>query len=304
MYRKSSFGKLIVSKNNDYYVTFHDLNMILIKGNGNNISIEHKVTKIVINGNNNDVEIGFMGNVEEIIFNGNNNNIFAKFIYSLPNVCDTYNNGMGNKIYVKKNNFDKEKEKPLQKYEDEEEDEKDDEEEKKTEEKKEENKGLNIGINKNSISDDKYDDNNDGNDTNEDELFDYDDIFDYYDDFPRFPLSEIQSQLQMQIQREREKELFRASLASIVFGNSHYDSAPHDENVLSDLIDITFKNISKGVKEGNEKCVICYDNFKENENVKMTSCFHIFHFKCIKKWVESREELTESPDCPICRRKL
>ena len=300
MYRKSSFGKLIVSKNYDYYVTFHELNMILIKGTGNTISIEHEVGKVIINGNNNDVEIGEMGIVEEIIFNGNNNNIFAKYLYSLTNICDTYNNGMGNKIYVKKKNSDREKEKPVQKYEDEEEDQKDEEEEKKIEERKEENKGLNIGITQTVISDDKYDDTDD----NGDEFCDYGDIVDDFDDLSGFPLYEIQSQLQMQLQREREKELFRASLASIVFGNSHNDSTPHNENVLSDLIDITFKNISKGVKEGNEKCVICYDNFKENENVKMTSCFHIFHYKCIKKWVERREELTEEPDCPICRRKL
>lgn len=108
----------------------------------------------------------------------------------------------------------------------------------------------------------------------------------------------------MQLKREREKELFRASLASLFFGSSNNNFEQNDDNVLSDLIDISFKNVSKGVKEGNEKCVICFENFKENEQVKMTSCFHIFHFKCIKKWVENREELTEAPNCPICRKNL
>ena len=76
------------------------------------------------------------------------------------------------------------------------------------------------------------------------------------------------------------------------------------KTISMDLIDISFKNISKEIKEGNEKCVICYENFIKNERVKMTKCFHIFHFKCIKKWAESKTELTKKPECPICRRKL
>ena len=71
------------------------------------------------------------------------------------------------------------------------------------------------------------------------------------------------------------------------------------ESILSNLVDISFKN--KDNNKDNEKCAICYENFLENEQIKMTGCFHLFHFQCIKKWIETK---SESPDCPICRMKL
>ena len=88
------------------------------------------------------------------------------------------------------------------------------------------------------------------------------------------------------------------------FGNSNNNFNSESENNVYDLIDINFTNVSKDVKNENDKCVICYDNFKKNESVKMTVCFHLFHFNCIKKWIESKEDLDEIPDCPICRRGL
>ena len=71
------------------------------------------------------------------------------------------------------------------------------------------------------------------------------------------------------------------------------------ENVLNNLSDICFKNKEKN-KE-NDKCPICFENFLENEKIKMTNCFHLFHYLCIKQWIIIK---SESPDCPICRRKL
>ena len=79
---------------------------------------------------------------------------------------------------------------------------------------------------------------------------------------------------------------------------------PTSKEILMDLIDISYKKVSKGITEGNEKCVICYENFMKNESLKMTQCFHLFHFQCIQKWVESKINEVELPECPICRRKL
>ena len=73
------------------------------------------------------------------------------------------------------------------------------------------------------------------------------------------------------------------------------------EEYLNNLIDIYFKKEEINKDNDNNKCPICYEYFEENEQVKMTSCFHVFHFICIKKWIETK---FESPDCPICRRKL
>ena len=53
----SNFGKLIISKFDDDYKTFHKLNLILVKGNRNAININHNIGKIVINGHSNKVFI-------------------------------------------------------------------------------------------------------------------------------------------------------------------------------------------------------------------------------------------------------
>jgi hypothetical protein len=45
-------------------------------------------------------------------------------------------------------------------------------------------------------------------------------------------------------------------------------------------------------------CVICYDNFKENDIVRKLKCEHIFHQKCCDKWFETHKK------CPICNKSL
>ena len=71
------------------------------------------------------------------------------------------------------------------------------------------------------------------------------------------------------------------------------------ENALNNLLDISFND--KGINNNNDRCIICFENFIENEKIEMTKCFHLFHYLCIKKWIIIK---SESPDCPICRRKL
>ena len=111
--------------------------------------------------------------------------------------------------------------------------------------------------------------------------------------------------------RQRELSQMIAQLRRLTVGNlndqsesnSDEDNSEEEEN-LYDLIDISFKKAPIGIKDENEKCVICFENFIHNESIKMTNCFHIFHYECIKKWIKSKEELDETPDCPICRREL
>lgn len=45
-------------------------------------------------------------------------------------------------------------------------------------------------------------------------------------------------------------------------------------------------------------CVICQEEFKNKESLKITPCEHIFHPACISKWLE--KECTR-PTCPSCR---
>ncbi len=42
-------------------------------------------------------------------------------------------------------------------------------------------------------------------------------------------------------------------------------------------------------------CIICFEELDEEEVGKLENCEHIFHKRCIKKWLE------ENPICPICR---
>jgi len=49
-------------------------------------------------------------------------------------------------------------------------------------------------------------------------------------------------------------------------------------------------------------CSICLEEFKEEENLVMFACKHIFHKKCIEDWVKAN--IQHSVKCPICNRVL
>ena len=46
-----------------------------------------------------------------------------------------------------------------------------------------------------------------------------------------------------------------------------------------------------------KNCIICFENFKENEMILKLNCFHIFHKNCIENW------LKKNNNCPICKNK-
>ena len=50
----------------------------------------------------------------------------------------------------------------------------------------------------------------------------------------------------------------------------------------------------------NEKptCCICLGVMKLNDDITLLKCQHLFHFKCLDKWVETKEV------CPFCRGKI
>jgi len=45
-------------------------------------------------------------------------------------------------------------------------------------------------------------------------------------------------------------------------------------------------------------CVVCQDDFRDGQNVKILPCNHFFHVECIDKWLE------RTLACPICLRPL
>jgi hypothetical protein len=260
--------------------------MIKIVGDRNIIDINHKVNKLIVIGDRNEITINSRQS-KNIIFEGNNNKIYSNYPYNHYNITDF---GRRNKLYkISINEYEYDETNSSNSISDE------IENEKKEEENKEE-------INENSqINNEVNENNNDIDDANEDENDDENIIIRGFGIISNVPLEEGDNLIQS---HNIFRNIFSSSLSRIVLGENNNIDIGDINNILSELIDIPFKSTNKGAKEGNEKCVICYENFKEKEIVKMTSCFHIYHFKCIKKWVENKKQLREEPDCPICRRKL
>ena len=61
---------------------------------------------------------------------------------------------------------------------------------------------------------------------------------------------------------------------------------------------IPIKPFRKVLFDDNLKCIICMDDFEENEKVKQLGCGHIFHGECIDKWLEKQK------NCPFCKAEV
>jgi hypothetical protein len=73
-----------------------------------------------------------------------------------------------------------------------------------------------------------------------------------------------------------------------------------NEDVKIILNDDEFNNLEKIQYDTKSnkcvECLICLDNFEENETLIKIKCNHIFHCNCIKNWL-----CEESNKCPVCR---
>ena len=73
------------------------------------------------------------------------------------------------------------------------------------------------------------------------------------------------------------------------------DSEEPEEQVRS----INFEKLNKFVVNKSNKpcddCPICLDEFKCRQHCRKFNCSHVFHKKCIDKW------LTKNTQCPVCR---
>jgi len=52
----------------------------------------------------------------------------------------------------------------------------------------------------------------------------------------------------------------------------------------------------------NIECPICYNKIKSSEYIRELHCNHIFHKKCIDKWLLLSMKSKETINCPICRK--
>lgn len=69
-------------------------------------------------------------------------------------------------------------------------------------------------------------------------------------------------------------------------------------NTSQDKINLLYYNINESDIKKNLSCSICIKQFKDKLNVIKLLCNHVYHKKCIIKW------LKEVSNCPICRKEV
>ena len=52
------------------------------------------------------------------------------------------------------------------------------------------------------------------------------------------------------------------------------------------------------MKNENNNCAICLENYKNEDKISYLPCFHSYHSKCIKKWLKC------SKKCPLCKKEV
>jgi hypothetical protein len=80
----------------------------------------------------------------------------------------------------------------------------------------------------------------------------------------------------------------------------------HSKKIKKDKIYIKDLKIDKYYKCKSEKvdCSICCNSVKYNEYIRKLSCNHVYHKKCIDKWLISLLKKSEKMNCPLCRKIL
>jgi len=74
-------------------------------------------------------------------------------------------------------------------------------------------------------------------------------------------------------------------------------SSPVKLNLDKNKYDKMIKDVEFNGKS-DDSCVICQEDFKKEDRLKITPCSHIFHPQCISKWLETE---CIRPTCPTCR---
>ena len=94
--------------------------------------------------------------------------------------------------------------------------------------------------------------------------------------------------------------------ANFNFLNEDINAKNNNEELINNLpvFKVDEKFMEKSQREDNknenfEKCVICMEKYKINDDVKTLPCFHIFHKECIEQWLKAGKDT-----CPICKNKV
>ena len=83
------------------------------------------------------------------------------------------------------------------------------------------------------------------------------------------------------------------------------------EKKFNEIKRIQYKNVID--KNNRNNCVICLENFEDEDEVIEMNCFHLFHYECIKKWFLPEcikkwflpsNSVNINNSCPECRKEL
>ncbi|ORD93669.1 YOF7 [Enterospora canceri] len=71
-----------------------------------------------------------------------------------------------------------------------------------------------------------------------------------------------------------------------------------------DLADFVIKNTelckyNQAKLKTEDHCIICYEEYKDESELRKLSCDHFFHIECIDRWLLSRQHY-----CPCCRKPV
>ncbi len=60
---------------------------------------------------------------------------------------------------------------------------------------------------------------------------------------------------------------------------------------------VSYNNISD-IPDNNNKCTICFDEYREGVEIKFLPCNHHFHSECIDEWFNIKDS------CPLCKKHV
>ena len=110
----------------------------------------------------------------------------------------------------------------------------------------------------------------------------------------------IQEKLRLEIEKIRREEKERKEKEKIEKERKLILKKVNDkyDNIKDDLplpFSIDKNQLDKLINSNNEKCLICLEEFIENNQVLYLPCSHLFHSVCILRW------LLNNNKCPICQ---
>jgi len=90
---------------------------------------------------------------------------------------------------------------------------------------------------------------------------------------------------------------FIGNMMNLINTNRDDHKVPLQQEVLNNMPIITFQQhkLSKNITT-TENCSICFDEYKDTDNIMLLPCNHIFHPACINPWLSQH-----SHQCPLCR---